>query len=128
MTYIPREMFGHFFEGFDPDTAEDCANMETLPDIHFHVKGATSKEDFVLVLEPKDYVIKYTNDSGADECVMGISPDDEVDYLITIGQEILRAFTTIFDFGERRIGFYDMSLHPDKKLSKNDVRHMKAFN
>jgi len=29
---------------------------------------------------------------------MGISPDDEVDYLITIGQEILRAFTTIFDF------------------------------
>jgi len=32
-------------------------------------------------------------------CIMGISPDDiEVD-LITIGSEVMKALTTIFDFG-----------------------------
>ena len=38
------------------------------------------------------------SENGADVCVMGIAPDDEVGNLITIGQEILRAITTIYDF------------------------------
>ena len=29
---------------------------------------------------------------------MGIAPDDEVQNMVTIGQEVLRKFTTIFDF------------------------------
>lgn len=77
-------MFGHFFAGFDPDQAEDCENMHSLPNVNFHVIG--EKGVFDLILEPKDYVIKYTDSNGENEtCIMGISPDDEVDYLITIG-------------------------------------------
>lgn len=40
-------------------------------------------------------------------CIMGIAPDDiEVD-LITIGSEVMKVFTTIFDFGTpKRIGFW----------------------
>jgi hypothetical protein len=75
-------MFKHFFDGFDLNEAEKCENMGSLPNIDFIVRG--EKEDFKLTMEPKDYVIKYETD-GASECVMGIAPDDEVDYLITIG-------------------------------------------
>lgn len=82
--------------------------MDSLPNIDFVVIGADDKH-FNLVLEPKDYVIKYTDDAGQSTCVCGISPDDEVSHLITIGQELLRAFTTIFDFDQKRIGFFDMS-------------------
>jgi len=56
--------------------------MAILPNIDFIVRGENG--DFKLTMEPKDYVIKYESEGG-DECVMGIAPDDEVDYLITIG-------------------------------------------
>jgi peroxiredoxin len=67
-------------------------------------------------LEPKDYVIKYTDEHKKSTGVLGISPDDEVSHLITIGQELLRAFTTIFDFENKLIGFYDMSESESKKV------------
>jgi len=76
-------MYKHFFRDFDADKAEKCEEMDGLPHIHFIVKGQT--EDFNLVLEPKDYVIKYTDENGESTCVLGISPDDEVSHLITIG-------------------------------------------
>ena len=31
---------------------------------------------------------------------MGIAPDDEIKNTVTIGQEVLRKITTIFDFKE----------------------------
>lgn len=85
MTYVPREMFNHFFKGFEINEAEKCENMANLPNINFVVRG--ENEEFDLVMEPKDYVIKYQSSEDKDtfECVMGIAPDDEVDYLITIG-------------------------------------------
>ena len=36
---------------------------------------------------------------------MGIAPDDELDNLITIGQEVLRGFKTYYDFKNKRVGF-----------------------
>ena len=36
---------------------------------------------------------------------MGIAPDDEINNLITIGQEIMRGLVTIFDFKDKKIGF-----------------------
>jgi len=40
-------------------------------------------------------------------CKMGISPDDVKSDKITIGSQVMSAFTTIFDFGEvKRIGFW----------------------
>jgi len=83
LTYVPREMYKHFFRNFDSEEAEDCDQMNNLPDIKFVVIG--EKENFDLILEPKDYVIKYTDERGYSTCVLGISPDDEVSHLITIG-------------------------------------------
>lgn len=57
--------------------------MNKLPNINFEVIGET--KNFHLILEPKDYVIKYTDEKGQSTCVLGISPDDEVSQLITIG-------------------------------------------
>lgn len=40
-------------------------------------------------------------------CIMGIAPDDIETDLITIGSEVMKVFTTIFDFGTpKRIGFW----------------------
>lgn len=36
---------------------------------------------------------------------MGIAPDDEISNLITIGQEIMKGLTVIFDFKKKEIGF-----------------------
>lgn len=58
--------------------------MEDLPNINFVVIGDKGKT-FNLILEPKDYVIKYTDENDRSTCVLGISPDDEVSHLITIG-------------------------------------------
>lgn len=80
-------MFNHFFKGFEISEAEKCDNMANLPNINFIVRGDDNNKEFDLVMEPKDYVIKYKTSEEKDtyECVMGIAPDDEVDYLITIG-------------------------------------------
>lgn len=83
LTYVPREMYKHFFKDFDATNAENCEAMEELPNINFVVIG--EKKNFDLILEPRDYVIKYTDEHDKSTCVLGISPDDEVSHLITIG-------------------------------------------
>jgi hypothetical protein len=39
LTYVPREMYKHFFKDFDSNSANDCDNMDELPNIHFKVIG-----------------------------------------------------------------------------------------
>lgn len=63
LTYVPREMYKHFFKNFDSENAEDCEAMESLPNINFIVIGDKDKT-FDLILEPKDYVIKYTDENN----------------------------------------------------------------
>jgi hypothetical protein len=38
---------------------------------------------------------------------MLIEPDDDVSDIITIGQELMKAMTMIFNFKDQMIGFYD---------------------
>ena len=38
---------------------------------------------------------------------MGIVPDDVEHDIITLGQEVMKAFTTFYDFGSKKIGWYN---------------------
>ena len=44
---------------------------------------------------PEDYLIK---DNENRVCIMGIYPDDYETNLITIGSEVMKSFSTIFNF------------------------------
>lgn len=49
---------------------------------------------------------------------MGIAPDDEINNIITIGQETMRGLVTIFDFKKNEIGFI-----VDDKNRKNRLKY-----
>jgi len=56
-----------------------------------------------LILTPEEYVLHFTSD-GEDDCVIGIVPDN-LDSGYTFGQVFLKAYYTLFDRENNRIGF-----------------------
>jgi len=76
----------------------DHAQMPTIY-FDFHTTGS---QPVILTLRPIDYILKFDN-AGADECVLGVSPDKDV--IWTLGQVFLRSFYTVFDRDSNQIGF-----------------------
>jgi len=78
-----------------------CPNYSSLPDLHFIING----QDYVLT--GSDYVLQVT-DSGATVClsgVMGLSLPPSMGSLIILGDVFIRKYYTVFDFGQKRVGF-----------------------
>lgn len=75
----------------------DCDKIADLPELCFVFSG----KDYCLVEE--EYVIKEQ-----DECISGILSRDvhgRDGYIWTIGTVFLRKFYSVYDFGNKRIGF-----------------------
>ena len=99
LVYGPQEVFQNYLSDIMID---NCNSKSSLPDIIFELQGEGGTT-FDLRLRPDDYVLHFKVD-GVDDCVIGIAPDTE-DTGWTFGQVFLRAFYTIFDRDENRIGF-----------------------
>jgi hypothetical protein len=82
--------------------ADDCSNLNTLPDITFTFDGI----DYVLA--PNDYVLTV-EEGGQKECVMGIIAGgfpSTFKYLI-LGDSFMRRYYSYFDKNNNRVGFID---------------------
>jgi len=55
---------------------------------------------------------------------MGIAPDDELDNLITIGQEVLRGFKTYYNFKDKKIGFLPKDGANGSKIIGNKLKNL----
>jgi hypothetical protein len=90
---------------------DHCIDTELLPNITFHFRTdgpnqrikTQSSKIVSLTLEPREYILKFSNSKSKEDCVVGISPDK--DSVFTLGQVFLRAYYTLFDRDENRVGF-----------------------
>jgi phytepsin len=79
----------------------DCALIPTLPTLHLTIGGRA------LDMTPDQYIVSITQD-GQTQCLSGfigidLPPQLNVDWIL--GDPIIRAFYTIFDYGNKRVGF-----------------------
>lgn len=79
----------------------DCANLNSLPIVTFYVGGKP------FPLTPQQYVLQVT-DQNQTECLSGFDAMNFPSYLkntIILGDMFIRAYYTIFDFGNKQVGF-----------------------
>lgn len=88
---------------------DNCRDYKQMPTLHFDFLSDLG-EQITLSLEPTDYILKFKMDESNDECAVGMSPDH--DTLWTLGQVFLRAFYTVFDRDDDRIGFAPLGQRP----------------
>lgn len=77
-------------------------------------------------MTPEDYVLHFKID-GEDDCVIGIVPDN-VDTGYTIGQVFLKAYYTLFDRDNNRIGFVRANPNPEHFARAGEELQMKENN
>ncbi len=102
LIYGPGEKILSLLDGLSLDSCKDKAK---LPDLAFELQGESKdglKRSIELILTPDDYVLHFQVD-GEDDCVIGIVPDN-LDTGYTIGQVFLKAYYTVFDRDNARIG------------------------
>jgi len=76
----------------------DCSNLDQMPPISFQLGG----QQFELTADI--YVIKVATSSGV-ECIMGIESSWEIAPMWILGDPFLRAFYSVFDRANNRVGF-----------------------
>jgi len=81
------------------NVSEDCSNFSQLPNIAFTVNGVD------LTLTPDFYVIKETFQNGTSVCFLGIEGSLLTTPLWILGDPFLRAYYTVFDRDNNRVGF-----------------------
>jgi len=94
-----------------------CASHTSMPAIEFEFEVADGDDPVTVRLNPIDYVLKFDM-GGTEECVMGISPDQ--DTIWTLGQVFLRSFYTVFDRDENKIGFARLARNKFNALNAAD--------
>merc|ERR1712185_72276 len=85
------------------NVTEDCSNIGKLPTISFTLGG----KDFDL--GPDFYVIRAKDDSGKEQCQLGIQSINAGVPIWILGDPFLRKYYTIWDAEQQRIGFASAS-------------------
>jgi len=79
--------------------AEDCSNVDKLPTLSIKMGG----KDFDL--GPDFYVIRAKDDSGREQCEMGIEGVNAGVPIWILGDPFLRKYYTVWDAEQKRVGF-----------------------
>jgi len=81
--------------------AEDCSNINSLPIVTVKINKIS------YPLTPQQYVLQVTS-QGQTECIMGFDGLELPSYLaksIILGDVFIRAYYTVFDYGNSQVGF-----------------------
>jgi len=79
----------------------DCTNINSLPTVSFKINNIQ------YPLTPAQYVLQITSQNQT-ECILGFDGLDLPSYLskvFILGDVFIRAYYTVFDFGNSRVGF-----------------------
>ncbi|WP_252179839.1 pepsin-like aspartyl protease [Endozoicomonas sp. 4G] len=79
------------------DVKPDCSNVSQLPSLKFSIDG------HIYEVPPPFYIVKKKNYFGMVECLAGITGSDEPFWIL--GYAFMRAFYTVFDKTNDRVGF-----------------------
>lgn len=95
----PQDLMDSLVEGIT--VAEDCAGVESLPDITF----TFDETDYLLTYE--DYVVRISNPAG-DQCIMGIMgmPTPAGFNYVIVGDVFMRPYATHFNRDDNTVTFY----------------------
>lgn len=81
------------------EVAEDCSNAASLPTVTITMGG----KDFDL--EPDFYVLRAKDDTGREQCFLGIEGMNAGVPLWILGDPFLRKYYTVWDAEQQRVGF-----------------------
>lgn len=81
------------------NVSADCSNVKSLPTITITMGG----KDFDL--SPDFYVLRMKDDSGKEQCQLGIEGVDAGLPLWILGDPFLRQYYTVWDAEQNRVGF-----------------------
>ncbi|SPJ10748.1 plasmepsin VII [Plasmodium sp. DRC-Itaito] len=112
LIYAPKNTMENYLKDLK---INNCDEKYNLPHLIFQIKADKIKTIkglaiIEIVLTPNDYVIEYVDKkNNTKECILGIQPDeqseeDNIDGW-TLGQVFLKAYYTIFDKENLKIGF-----------------------
>ena len=93
----------------------DCSNLNEQPSLNFMIGGNNYE------VPPEFYVVKRINQTGQAECTPGLAPSNMTFWIF--GDAFMRAFYTIFDQGESRVGFAKLASHLQTPEALRIVHH-----